>query len=92
MLNIDQPTAEDIINNTFKAAGDSVDLINGIIANTKMINEDPEDKIDTVKRNVEHLELQVAKDLYASDSVSRTAPASKAAIQSAITAGKAYLA
>ena len=91
MVNIDQPTAEEI-NNTFKAAGDSVDLINGIIAGTKMVNEDPEDKIDTVKRNVEHLELQVAKDWYVSDSVSRTAPASKAAIQSAITAGKAYLA
>ena len=90
MVNIDQPTAEEI-NNTFKAAGDSVDLINGIIANTKMVNEDPEDKKDTVKRNVEHLELQVAKDWYASDSVARTAPASKAAIQSAITAGKAYL-
>ena len=47
MTNIDQPTAEDI-NNNFKAAGDSVDLINGIVAGTKMINEDPE---DTVKRN-----------------------------------------
>ena len=91
MINRDPPTAEEI-NNTFKAAGDSVDLINGIIAGTKMVNEDPEDKIDTVKRNVEHLELQVAKDWYVSDSVSRTAPASKAAIQSTITAGKAYLA
>ena len=90
MINIDQPTAEEI-NNTFKSAGDSVELINGIIAGTKMIDEDPEDKIDTVKRNVEHLELQVAKDWYASDSVSRTAPASKAAIQSAITSGKSYL-
>jgi hypothetical protein len=91
MLNIDQPTAEDI-NKDFESAGKSVDLINGIVAGTKMVNEDPEDKIDTVKRNVEHLELQVVKDWYVSDSVSRTAPASKAAIQSAITAGKAYLA
>jgi hypothetical protein len=91
MVNIDQPTAEDI-NKDFESAGHSVDLINGIVAGTKMVNEDPEDKIDTVKRNVEHLELQVAKDWYASDSASRTAPASKAAIQSAITVGKAYLA
>ena len=91
MVNIDQPTAEEI-NNTFKSAGDSVELINGIIAGTKMINKDPEDKIDTVKRNVEHLEIQVSKDWYVSDSVSRTAPASKDAIQLAITAGKAYLA
>ena len=80
------------INKEFESASHSVDLINGIIAGTKMVNEDPEDKIDTVKRNVEHLELQVVKDWYVSDSVSRTAPASKAAIQSAITAGKAYLA
>lgn len=91
MINIDQPTAEDI-NNIFKSSGDSVDLINGIIAGTKMIDEDTEDKKDTVKRNVEHLEIQVSKDWYVSDSVSRTTPASKAAIQSAITAGKAYLA
>jgi hypothetical protein len=91
MVNIDQPTAEDI-NKTFESAGHSVDLINGIVAGTKMVNEDPEDKKDTVKRNVEHLEIQVSKDWYVSDSVSRTAPASKAAIQSAITAGKAYLA
>ena len=91
MLNIDQPTAEEI-NNAFKFAGHSVDLINGIINGTKMVNEDPEDKVATVKRNVEHLELQVAKDWYVSDSVLRTAPASKDAIQSAITAGKAYLA
>jgi hypothetical protein len=90
MTNIDQPTAEEI-NNTFKAAGDSVDLINGIVAGTKMVNEDPEDKIDTVKRNVEHLEIQIFKDWYISDSVSRTAPASKDAIQSAITSGKSYL-
>jgi hypothetical protein len=90
MTNINQPTAEEI-NNTFKSAGDSVELINGIIAGTKMINEDPEDKKDTVKRNVEHLEIQVSKDWYVSDSVSRTAPASKAAIQSAIIAGKSYL-
>jgi hypothetical protein len=91
MTNIDQPTAEEI-NNIFKSAGHSVDLINGIVAGTKMVNEDPEDKIDTVKRNVEHLEIQVSKDWYVSDSVSRTAPASKDAIQLAITAGKAYLA
>jgi hypothetical protein len=90
MTNIDQPTAEEI-NNTFKSAGDSVELINGIIAGTKMIDEDPEDKTDTVKRNVEHLEIQVSKDWYVSDSVSRTAPGNKAAIQSAITAGTDYL-
>jgi hypothetical protein len=30
MLNIDQPTAEDI-NKDFESAGESVDLINGIV-------------------------------------------------------------
>jgi len=88
---MEKETAEQIAQ-SYVAMGHSVELINGIIGGTKMINEDPEDKKDTVKRNVEHLEIQVSKDWYVSDSVSRTAPASKAAIQSAITAGKAYLA
>ena len=72
---------------SISAAFDSVNLINETITKPT----DDENK-DSVKRNVEHLELQVVKDWYVSDSVSRTAPASKAAIQSAITAGKAYLA
>jgi hypothetical protein len=83
MTNIDQPTAEEI-NNTFKSAGDSVELINGIIDGSKMINEDPQDKEDTVKRNVEHLELIVAKDYWTNQNMT--------AVKKAIVDGKAYLA
>jgi hypothetical protein len=64
--------------------GHSVELINGIIGGTNMIDEDSEDKIDTVKRNVEHLELMVAKDYWTNENMT--------AIKKAIVDGKAYLA
>jgi hypothetical protein len=88
---IDTPTAEEI-NQHFNACGHSVDLINGIIAGTDMADESQEDKNDAVDRNVRHLEIQVAKDWYTADSESRTAPADKASITAAITAGNSYLA
>ena len=88
---VDTPTAEEITQH-FTACGHSVDLINGIIAGTQMADETQEDKNDCVDRNVRHLEIQVAKDWYAADSESRTAPADKASIEAAITAGNSYLA
>jgi len=46
---------------SYKAAMDSVNLINDMIAAGKTV--DPEDR-DTIKRNVEHLEIMVAKDFW----------------------------
>tara|TARA_R110000823_G_scaffold305652_1_gene427802 strand:- start:275 stop:514 length:240 start_codon:yes stop_codon:yes gene_type:complete len=68
----------------FTAMGDSVDLINGIIAGTKMIDSEAEDKQSAVNRNVEHLELMIAKDDWDSEDMT--------AVNSAITAGNSYTA
>jgi hypothetical protein len=51
----------------YTAMGHSVELINGIIDGSKMADESEEDKKDTVKRNVEHLELMVAKDYWTNE-------------------------
>ena len=74
-------TAEEIAQD-YKAMGDSVDLINGIIDGSKMADESEENKKDTVKRNVEHLEIMVAKDYWTNQSMT--------AINKAIVDGKAY--
>jgi hypothetical protein len=76
-------TAEDIAQD-FTAMGHSVDLINGIIDGSKMEDESEEDKKDCVKRNVEHLELMVAKDYWTNEDMT--------AVNAAIVAGKAYTA
>jgi len=68
----------------FTAMGHSVDLINGIIDGSKMASESAEDRQDCVDRNVEHLEIMVAKTDWGSEDMTAT--------NSAITAGKAYTA
>ena len=55
----DTPTAEEIAQH-YKAMGDSVDLLNA--GKPSHMTEDQ--WIDTKKRNVEHLELMVAKDYW----------------------------
>ena len=62
----------------YSAMGDSVWLINAIIA-----GEQPDDR-DTVERNVAHLELMSAKDFWTNEDMT--------AVDAAIAAGKAYLA
>ena len=79
----DVKTAEDIAQD-YTAMGHSVELINGIIDESKMADESDEDKQSAVDRNVEHLELMVAKDFWTDESMT--------AVNSAITAGKAYTA
>ena len=74
-------TAEEIAQD-YKAMGGSVDLINGIIDGSMMADESEEDKKDTVKRNVEHLEIMVAKDYWTNENMT--------AINKAIADGKAY--
>jgi len=76
-------TAEEIAQD-YTAMGHSVELINGIIDGSKMADESAEDRQSCVDRNVEHLELMVAKDYWTDESMTAT--------NSAITAGKAYTA
>jgi hypothetical protein len=76
-------TAEEIAQD-YTAMGHSVTLINDIIAGTQMIDESVEDRQGAVDRNVEHLELMVAKDYWTTESMT--------ASNSAITSGKAYTA
>jgi len=75
-------TTEEIAQN-YTAMGHSVDLINAIIAGTAMADDTAEDKQDC-DRNVEHLEIMVAKDYWTDEDMT--------AVNSAITAGEGYTA
>ena len=78
---MDEITAEQIAQH-YTAMGHSVDLINDIIAGNRDEEMDADDRNDTVSRNVEHLEIMVAKDFWTSEDMSGA--------NAAITAGKAY--
>jgi hypothetical protein len=78
---MDEITTEEIAQH-YTAMGHSVDLINAIIAGTAMADDDAAEKQDCVDRNVEHLELMVAKDFWTTEDMT--------AVNAAITAGKAY--
>ena len=67
----------------YSAAMDSVDLINGIIAGTQMVEASDEDKNACVERNVAHLEIMVAKDFLTTEDLTP--------FMQAIAAGKAYV-
>ena len=75
-------TAEEIAQ-TYKASLDSVSLIESLIAALPERMTEEERK-DSVKRNVEHLEIVVAKDYWTSEDL--------APLKSAIAAGKAFAA
>jgi hypothetical protein len=76
-------TAEEIAQD-YTAMGHSVDLINGIIDGSQMSEEEAADRQGAVDRNVEHLELMVAKDYWTSEDMT--------AVNAAIVAGKAHTA
>jgi hypothetical protein len=78
---MDELTAEQIAQH-YTAMGHSVDLINAIIAGESMADDDAADKQDCVDRNVEHLEIMVAKDFWGSEDMT--------AANAAIAAGQAY--
>jgi hypothetical protein len=78
---MDEITAEEIAQH-YTAMGHSVDLINAIIAGTAMADDDAADKQDCVDRNVEHLEIMVAKDFWTTEDMTD--------VNAAIVAGKAY--
>ena len=80
---MDEITAEQIAQH-YTAMGHSVDLINDIIAGTAMADNDAADKQDCVDRNVEHLEIMVAKDFWTDEDMT--------AVNNAISAGKGYAA
>ena len=68
----------------YTAMGHSVDLINDIVAGNQDDDMTADERQDCVDRNVEHLELMVAKDDWGSEDMT--------AINAAITAGKGYTA
>jgi len=80
---MDELTAEQIAQH-YTAMGHSVDLITAIIAGTAMADDDAADKQDCVDRNVEHLEIMVAKDYWTTEDMT--------AVNAAITAGQGYTA
>ena len=80
---MDELTAEQIAQN-YSAMGDSVALINDVIAGNAMADDDASDRQDCVDRNVAHLELMVAKDYWTSEDMT--------AVNAAITAGNGYTA
>ena len=79
----DTPTAEEIAQH-YTAMGHSVDLINAIIAGDQMADDDALDRQDCVDRNVEHLQIMVAKDFWGDEDMT--------AANAAITAGQGYTA
>ena len=80
---MDEITAEEIAQH-YSAMGDSVTLINDIIAGDAFADDDAADKQGCVDRNVEHLEIMVAKDYWTSEDMT--------AVNAAVTSGKAYTA
>jgi len=76
-------TAEDIAQD-YTAMGHSVTVITDVIAGDSMADDIAADKQDAVDRNVEHLELMVAKDFWTNEDMT--------AVNAAITAGNSYTA
>ena len=77
---MEEQTPEQIAQH-YKALGDSVDLINAVIAGDVDMTLD--ERRDCVDRNVLHLEIMKAKDFWTNEDF--------AAVDAAIAAGKAYL-
>jgi len=71
-------TTQEIAQN-YSAAGDSVTVINELVA----LSARDADQVDTVRRNVEHLQLMVAKTYWTTEDL--------APFNTAITAGNAVL-
>ena len=76
-------TAEQLAQD-YSAMGDSVAVITDVIAGDSMAEDDAEDRQDCVDRNVQHLELMVAKEDWGSEDMT--------ACDAAIVAGNEYTA
>ena len=79
----DEVTTEEIAQH-YTAMSHSVDLINDIVAGNQDDDMEAADRQDTVDRNVEHLQLMVAKDFWTTEDMT--------AANAAITAGQGYTA
>ena len=79
-----EPRTEEQLAQDYSAMGDSVALINAIIAGDSMAEDDAADRQGCVDRNVQHLELMVAKDDWGDEDFT--------AVNSAISAGNGYTA
>ena len=77
-----EPRTEEQLAQDYSAMGDSVALINAILAGDSMAEDDAEDRQGCVDRNVQHLELMVAKDDWSDEDFT--------AVNSAISAGNGY--
>ena len=73
------PSAEEIAQH-YTAMGHSVDLINAILAGTEYQDDTEEERAACIKRNVDHLEIMVAKDFWTDEDMT--------AANAAIAAGK----
>ena len=76
-------TAEELASD-FTAMGHSIALITDVIAGDSMAEDDAADRQDCVDRNVQHLELMVAKDDWSDEDLS--------ASEAAISSGNGYTA
>jgi len=77
-----EPRTEEQLAQDYSAMGDSVALINAVIAGDSMAEDSVEDRQGCVDRNVQHLELMVAKDDWGSEDMT--------AVNAAISAGNGY--
>ena len=77
-----EPRTEEQLAQDYSAMGDSVALITAVIAGDAMAEDDAEDRQGCVDRNVQHLELMVAKDDWGSEDMT--------AVNAAISAGNGY--
>ena len=80
---MDEIKTEQIAQN-YTAMGHSVQLITDVIAGDAMADDDAEERQGCVDRNVEHLQLMVAKDYWTDEDMT--------AVNAAITAGNGYTA
>ena len=80
---MEERTAEELASD-FTAMGHSISLITDVIAGNAMAEDDAADRQDCVDRNVQHLELMVAKDEWGSEYFT--------ACDAAIVAGNGYTA
>ena len=76
-------TAEQLASD-YTAMGHSIALITDVIAGDSMADDDAADRQDCVDRNVQHLELMVAKDDWGSEDFT--------AAEAAIVSGNGYTA
>ena len=79
-----EPRTAEQLAQDFTAMGHSIALITDVIAGNCMAEEDAADRQDCVDRNVQHLELMVAKDDWGSEDFT--------ASDAAISAGNGYTA